>query len=204
MKETKFVVEMLNPVSLNPAEYNPREITEVEFEKLKNSLEEFGFVENVIINKDNQIIGGHMRVKAAIALGIELVPCLRVDLTKNKEKLLNLALNKISGRWDNEKLGVLITELANDKDIGLAGFESWELDYYNQGPDNSDLGDTKLPDVNLQGDLPNESSVLLFVFDNETKAKECSEFINDGKYLKSNSGEKLLQFINELKNEKKE
>src|SRR3990167_37994 len=86
------------------AEYNPRQISEKDFEALKNSIEEFGFVEPVVVNKDFTIIGGHMLVRAGASIGLKQVPCYFVDLDKNKEKVLNIALNKISGEWDFDKL----------------------------------------------------------------------------------------------------
>lgn len=122
---------------LKLAVYNPREITEHDFEALKKSITEFGFVEPVVVNKDMEIIGGHMRVKAAEALGMKQVPCVMVDLVPEKARLLNLALNRISGRWDVQKLGELIIDLSTKGvDLDLSGFEGWELEYYNLGPNN--------------------------------------------------------------------
>ena len=76
------------------AEYNPRKISSKEMIKLKNSLKEFGFVQSIIINQDNTIVGGHQRVKAARELGMIKVPCVTVDLDKEKEKALNIALHR--------------------------------------------------------------------------------------------------------------
>jgi hypothetical protein len=128
------------------SEYNPREITEIEFKKLQDSIQEFGFVEPVIVNKKNQIIGGHMRVRAAKVLGLTTVPCVTVDVEGDRAKVLNLALNRISGRWDTQKLGELITNLSSSNfDIKLSGFEDWELEHYNLGPNFTEkgLGDNK-------------------------------------------------------------
>lgn len=115
---------------LKPSEYNPREITEKSFEALKNSIKEFGLVEPIVVNADNQIIGGHMRVEAAKELNHTVVPVIYVDLPKSKEKLLNLALNRIQGRWDYEKLSSLMSELEGieDLDLELTGFEIVELE----------------------------------------------------------------------------
>lgn len=113
---------------LKPAEYNPREMSRHDFEALKRSLSEFGFVDPVIVNKDNSIIGGHQRVKAAIELGIEKVPVVYVDLSPEKAKVLNLALNRIHGDWDKEKLKALLSELDNlSVDLTLTGFNFEEL-----------------------------------------------------------------------------
>jgi hypothetical protein len=183
-------------IDLVESEYNPREITDGEFKKLQDSIKEFGFVEPVVINKQDQIIGGHMRVRAAKALGFKEVPCAIVDIEGDRAKILNLALNRISGRWDTNKLGEVITNLSNsDFDISLSGFEDWELDFYNQGP-NEGLGETD-PE-NIQGTVVGESQVLVFVFDTESEAQEVSKFLNDGKYLKKIDGNKLKDLISQF------
>lgn len=112
--------------TLNPAEYNPRQISKHDLESLKRSLTEFGFVEPVVINKDNTIIGGHQRVKAAKELGIEQVPVIQLDLDKDKEKALNLALNRISGEFDEDMLSTILKTL-DDELLELSGFANDEI-----------------------------------------------------------------------------
>src|SRR3990167_8460442 len=83
---------------------NPRHITKVEMKKLQKSIQEFGFVDPVIVNKHpdryNIIVGGHQRVIAAKRLGYTTVPVTYVDMPEDREHLLNVALNKIGGDWD--------------------------------------------------------------------------------------------------------
>lgn len=93
-------IQQVKIKDLKNAEYNPRKISDFDLKALKNSIKEFGFVEPVVANKNNQVIGGHQRVKAAQALGIESVPVFYIDLPAEKEKILNLALNRIHGDWD--------------------------------------------------------------------------------------------------------
>jgi len=116
--ELKLITE------LNPAEYNPRKISAKDFEDLKNSLKEFGSVQAAVINSDGTIIGGHQRIKAAAALGWVDFPCYVVDLPKDKEKELNLLLNKVSGEFDNSKLAALLADLAGGEARNVAGFSS--------------------------------------------------------------------------------
>ena len=111
---------------LKPAKYNPRQITKSQMEKLSQSIKEFGFIEPVVINKDNTIIGGHQRVKAAEALGMADVPVVVVNIPKGKEKALNIALNRISGEWDEDKLKELLNTLT-EAEQALTGFEEAEL-----------------------------------------------------------------------------
>ena len=117
---------------LTPAPYNPRKISKKELERLKRSLDEFGYVEPVIWNKHTgYVIGGHQRLKALRELGVEEVDCVIVDLSEDKEKALNIALNKISGDWDSDKLYEILDELDNNKfDITFTGFEIADLDDY--------------------------------------------------------------------------
>jgi ParB-like chromosome segregation protein Spo0J len=114
---------------LKPAKYNPRKIDEATLNRLTKNIEEFGFVDPVIINKDNTVIGGHQRIKAATKLGLEILPCIRLDLTKPKEKALNIALNKISGEWDLPMLRDLLLEIdTGEFDIELTGFNPEEIE----------------------------------------------------------------------------
>jgi ParB-like chromosome segregation protein Spo0J len=126
-------MEKIAVSELKFAEYNPRQMPRAEMEKLKRSIREFGFVEPIVVNssKDraNFIVGGHQRVRAAQELGMKDVPVVFVDLTEKKEKLLNLALNRIQGDWDEEKLRAIITEIARSDgaDISISGFDEWEI-----------------------------------------------------------------------------
>lgn len=86
---------------LIPATYNPRKNlkpSDAEYQKIKKSILEFGFVSPLVVNKDMTVIGGHQRLKVLQELGFESVECIIVDLDKTKEKALNVALNKISRR----------------------------------------------------------------------------------------------------------
>lgn len=86
--------------SLIPAQYNPRKKLkpgDPEFEKIKNSINEFGYVDPVIVNKDLTVIGGHQRISVLMTLGFTEIDCVVIDIDKTKEKALNVALNKIGG-----------------------------------------------------------------------------------------------------------
>lgn len=117
---------------LIPASYNPRKKLkpgDSEFEKIKNSITEFGYVDPVIVNKDLTVIGGHQRLTVLKELGYTEIDCVVIDIDKTKEKALNVALNKISGEWNKELLAELIKDLQSlDYDIGFTGFEPPEID----------------------------------------------------------------------------
>lgn len=111
-------------------EWNPRQITTEELEKLKTSLEEFGYIEPIIVNDvNNHVVGGNQRLRALIALGYDEVDCVYVHIEDiNKEKACNVALNKISGDWDEDKLRVVLEDIElSPIDIKLTGFDELEL-----------------------------------------------------------------------------
>ncbi len=126
-------IEKLKTEQLIPADYNPRKDLkpgDPEYEKLKRSIEQFGYVEPVIWNKTTgNIVGGHQRLKVLLDMGISEVECVVIEMDEEKEKALNIALNKISGDWDKEKLALLITDLQGaDFDVSLTGFDPAEID----------------------------------------------------------------------------
>ena len=125
--EKKYTADLL------PADYNPRKDLkpgDAEYEKLKRSIEQFGYVEPVIWNRlTGRVVGGHQRLKVLMDMGMSEVDCVVVELPEEKEKALNIALNKISGEWDKDKLALLITDLQGaDFDVSLTGFDPAEID----------------------------------------------------------------------------
>ena len=118
--------------SLIPASYNPRKKLkpgDAEYEKIKNSITEFGYVDPIIVNSDMTIIGGHQRWSVLKALGYDEVDCVVIEIDKTKEKALNIALNKVTGEWNKELLADLIKDLQSlDYDVSMTGFEPPEID----------------------------------------------------------------------------
>lgn len=119
---------------LKPAPYNPR--VELKpghpmYERLKQSLESFGVVEPIVWNKrTGHVVGGHQRLSVMSDLGHREAEVVVVNLTPEREKALNLALNKIQGDWDEPKLATLLRDLGSlsDFDLGLTGFGQREID----------------------------------------------------------------------------
>lgn len=118
--------------ALIPASYNPRKKLkpgDAEYEKIKNSITEFGYVDPIIVNSDMTIIGGHQRWSVLKALGYDEVDCVVIEIDKTKEKALNIALNKVTGEWNKELLADLIKDLQSlDYDVSMTGFEPPEID----------------------------------------------------------------------------
>lgn len=115
---THLQIEHVDISQPQEAAYNPRTIDKKEFAGLVKSLQTFGLVDPIIINSDNTVIGGHMRLKAAKQLGFTTVPVVRLHLDKRAERKLNVVLNSqaISGRYDELKLAELLEEFKLDDD----------------------------------------------------------------------------------------
>lgn len=119
---------------LNPAKYNPRKALkpgDPEFEKLKRSITEFGYVELIVINvaNNNTVISGHQRLAVLKDIGETEVECVVVELNDADEKALNVAMNKVSGDWDTQKLADLMDSLKElDYDLGKTGFDPPEIE----------------------------------------------------------------------------
>ena len=115
---------------LKLAPYNPRKISKTELAKLRRSIKELGWLEPIVANKrSGNVVGGHQRLIAARLEQMETVPVIWVDMDERTEMASNLALNRISGEWDELKLGDVMEELASfgdDLALELSGFDEGE------------------------------------------------------------------------------
>jgi DNA modification methylase len=131
MKERCMRVEEVSIDELRPDAANPRKISDAELESLTRSLREWGFVQPVLARReDSTVVGGHQRLVAARRLGLKTVPVIFLDITKEQARLLNVALNRINGDWDNELLARMLADLKpiDGIDLTLSGFAEDELD----------------------------------------------------------------------------
>jgi DNA modification methylase len=125
-----LTVEEVPIDDLRPDPANPRRISEDELDALERSLRQFGFVQPVLARReDRTVVGGHQRLLAARRLGLATVPVTWLDLTVDQARLLGLALNKISGSWDEQLLARLLSDLqaVPDVDLTLSGFGEDEV-----------------------------------------------------------------------------
>lgn len=144
----------MNINEVQSAEYNPRIDLKPgmpEYEKLRKSILEFGLVDPPIYNKrTGNIVGGHQRIAVVKELGLfEEIDVSVIDLPLEKEKALNVALNKITGKWDDEKLSVLLEEMEKSE-LNLTGFDDNEIEKL--------IGEIEIPNfepgtIDEQGDL---------------------------------------------------
>ena len=157
-KKTGKMKTVYYPIGkLIEAEYNPRQLTKEQYHNLKDSMSRFGIVDPLIVNthkdRKNILVGGHQRLRVARDLGLKDIPCVEVDLNPDKEKELNIRLNKNVGEWDFDAL-------ANYFDVGELtewGFTDDELQFYEDEPTQGLIDDDEIPEVEeaitKQGDL---------------------------------------------------
>jgi len=223
--------ETINITDLKPAGYNPRKISDAEYSKLEKSINEFGLVDPIIVNlKNNRIIGGHQRYDVLFnefmedtTLNEELKLLRFGDIgwvfnstdftvkSEDHEKALNLALNKISGEWDESKLVPLLEDLQlKHFDVELTGFDELELTNLNTGDDTA--GSKYDIDGSEKGNLSQRFIVPPFsVLDTkngewQTRKREWLEITGNlsetrntefGKVSGSDDGDSLFSSINE-------
>ena len=146
--------------SLIFAEYNPRQLTKEQHKHLKDSIQRFGLVDPIIVNKNkerqNVIIGGHQRVRIAKELKMEDVPVLELDLSYDREKELNIRLNKNMGEWDYD----ILANMFDIEELTEFGFDDKELKIF-------DLKEEIEPEIEISPELFERHDYLLFYFDNE-------------------------------------
>lgn len=122
----KIVLKKLSELKFAP--YNPRTIDPKEYEKLKRSIETFGYVDPLVWNKrTGHVVGGNQRLKVLQDLGFEEVEVVEIDVDLPTEKALNVALNRISGEWDYAKLAEVLESLPPVYQE-LTGFDEEEID----------------------------------------------------------------------------
>lgn len=118
---------------LIPAAYNPRKALtpeDPEYQDIKASIQGLGYADPIVINYDGTIIKGHQRRTVMMDMGIEEAEVVVLDIRdKAKEKMINVALNKITGKWDLQILKDLLSDLdLNGYDFSVTGFHQDDLE----------------------------------------------------------------------------
>ena len=219
-------IEKIKITDIIPADYNPRLISESETNKLKNSLSTFGLVDPIVINlKNKHIIGGHQRFDVLIDQHLEdnkifdelnLIKLgdigwvftdtdLRIE-SEDHEKALNLALNKISGDWDYDKLTTLFSDLKmSNLDVELTGFDDTEIEVllddfeYNEIFDDIDAGVDE-PDEELEviQDNQKDHNIVYISFIDWEKANKFLELIDHNTFFREDGFKKIVVDGDEL------
>ena len=175
MTKEIFNTTMIRLGDLKLVDYNPRKQDQKVTEKIKNSILEFGFVNPLVANKNGNIIGGNQRYVALVELyGLDKeVPVVMLDLDDDKEKALNVALNKISGEWEWDKLTNILGSLYSLNMSDITGFDKAELKIL-------DIG-VSMPDIQLK---PSDKIIrypLTFLFDNVVDKMAMENYFSNKK-----------------------
>jgi Predicted transcriptional regulators len=196
------LVQLIEIEKLNPAPYNPRVELQPgmkEWEKLKKSIIQFGNVEPVVWNqRTGNVVGGHQRLAVLQSMGETLIPCSVVDMDEKDEKLLNIALNKIKGRWDYDKLADILrdydTELAT-----ITGFAEDEIAIILANNEDFDESDIDYSDWEEDEEelLIGGSFVITLVFKNAELAEEWAEREGYKKQIRENSSTTVIRMGDE-------
>lgn len=185
-------IKELSLKELKPAAYNPRKKLkkgDKEYEKIKQSLLKFGYVDPIIVNEDLTVIGGHQRLTVLKDLDYETAKCVIVNLPKEDEKALNIALNKITGQWDEALLTDLLLDLQeSDFSLDLTGFEPPEIDDILSNVHDKELSEDefdveeelKKPTVSRHGDIWQLGKHRVICGDS-TKAETYKQLLDDRK-----------------------
>ena len=175
-----MIIKKIKLKDLNPSEYNPRKIAPEELEKLKKSITEYGYIEPIIWNETTKnVVGGHQRLKvlSKIIKPDEEIDVVVINVSSDKEKALNLALNKISGEWDNELLKDLMQELQDANfDMELTGFDENEIENMMVWYEDSD--DLNLGNNDMSGDTKEKNEKMIFVFYNDEDLNYVKKKLN--------------------------
>lgn len=132
MSEIKDKVERVSPEELIPYQNNPKEHPESQIDKIASSIKNYGFVQPIVVDEENEIIIGHGRLQAAKKLEKDEVPIIRADhLSEAEIKALRIADNKVAeSGWDDELLGTELEQLKEIEgfDEELSGFSQDDID----------------------------------------------------------------------------
>lgn len=154
-----MIIQKKNIKDIIPADYNPGEKLnpgDPLYEKIKKSIQTFGYVSPLVWNElTNRLVGGHQRLQVLIDLGYPEVDVSVVTLSEAMERVLNIALKKISGDWDHAALESLLAELKTlDIDMDLSGFSKIEIDHILNKYDIPELN--QVIDENILAELHHE------------------------------------------------
>lgn len=158
--------EVKRIAGMNRAAYNPRvdlQPEDEEYQAIERSLKRHGLVQPVVWNcRTNTVVSGHQRLTVLEAQGETEVTVSVVDLDDIQEKELNVALNKITGEWDDDKLSVILNELGEE--AADTGFTLPEIDVLRDEL-KSYFDDVTAPDEEEPTEEPEDSFLLSLTFD---------------------------------------
>lgn len=188
-KNDKLEIVMMRVDAITPYEQNPRK-NEATALKLKRSIDEFGFKNPIILDEENVVVAGHARLKAAMMLGMEEVPCIYASgLTEDEIRAYRIADNKTAelAGWNYDKLVQEMSGLFDSAfDLDLSGFNEAEQLYYSgtdATPDKPDKDEYKEYEEQAEADIIQSHNVAIICESREDK-EYLANLIHEKKHLK--------------------
>lgn len=171
-------IENVSVNDLIPYEFNNKKHDKVQVDRIANSIKEFGFLQPLVINKENIVIVGHWRLEGAKKLGMKDVPCVRVEnLTEQQIKKYRILDNKLNeSEWDVDNLKLELDELG-DMNFGDLKIDVDELfgDLFEDVKENTK--EEEKPEVEWSEELLEEHNYIVLYFDNTTDwMTACDKF----------------------------
>jgi len=176
------------------APYNPRKISEQQMKALKLSIEKNGLVNPIIWNKKTGfVVGGNQRLAALIDLEYEKTWVAVIDVSEEREKAINLALNKISGDWDYEMLKDMFQSISED-DWEMTGFQPSEISILNADDLDFDLSDFKETAQEMEGQAKDIRDYIIYLtFSEKEEADRWLEENGFEEQFKSNARTMVIE-----------
>lgn len=178
--KNRLKIKYVKLTEIRPCASNPRVNNDVAVQKVAESIDNFGFKQPIVVDKNMEIIAGHTRYKAAVQLQLQEVPIIIAeDLSESEVKALRVADNKTAefSEWDNDLLKNVLKELDSEAfDLEATGFDYMEIDKLL----NSDaifMEEEKIESSNENGYIIQYN----IIFNNEDEQKEWHDYL---KYLK--------------------
>jgi ParB-like chromosome segregation protein Spo0J len=176
-------IQKVKLADYQPAPYNPRDDLkpgEPEYEAIAASLNQFTLVSPIVVNKQTgNIVGGNQRASILKDQGHERARAVVIDVDLTAEKAINLALNKISGDWDYDKLEAVIRELEIKAPnlLKASGFTDLQLDAL-LGRLNDQFGfEEREEGTGRQPADPDEGHTVILSFDSEGTLQQFLEHV---------------------------
>ena len=202
-KGNRLEIVMKKVADITPYDKNPRRNERTAL-KLKKSIDEFGFKNPIILDENDVIVSGHARLKAAMMLGMEEVPCIYASgLTEDEIRAFRIADNKtaeIAG-WDYDKLCEEMNSLFKiDFDLDLTGFNEAEQFYYGSPeatPEKVDKSEFKEYEEFAEEELIQSFNVAI-TCENEAEKEYLKMLLHEERNLKRLYRAQELQFMAEI------
>jgi len=165
MTGKKLKIEYVPATALKPNPKNPRK-NDAAVGRLVNSIEAFGWTSPILASRDNTIIAGHTRLKAAKEKGIKEVPVIYLDLDPSDAEVYMVADNRLTeiAEWDNDLLSDLMVDFkALGKELELTGFDPDKIAELT-----GDIDGVGLPDL-PDGDKPEFQQMTFTLHDTQAE-----------------------------------